>query len=199
MNKKFDRIIIGIAIIAFAITPAVYSLDIRVLWAMILDLEANSISAMASAIIAGLIFITTLWQIWQNDKRNRLLVLPWLRTIRYESGHLVDNTKVYGVKLVNGGVGPAIIKKFELKFEGKTVSLNNNEAYLFINDILKDFSIREKWLPTCFDVIKAGEEKHLWSFSYNTESQNIDKVYKLDVLIEYQSVYQNETFTHPIR
>ena len=196
MNYLFDKIIIWIAIIAFAITPAVYSLNIRVLWAVILDLEANSIAATASAVIAGLIFITTLWQIRQNDKRNRLLVKPILTTI---SNTIEENDDDDMLRLTldveNSGTGSAIIKNFILEVNGKEITRNNiDKNQEFIERTSTGLYFENVGFMYPRSAIKAGGSQNLWTFEYK-DGASVGFVSGLNIRIEYQSVYEDEIFT----
>ena len=203
MNKKFDRMVIGIAIIAFAITPAVYSLDIRVLWAVILDFGEISIVAVASVFtgfLSVLIAGFALWLSRQADKRNekqaRLSVQPLLQIVPDTSGP----TRIQWLefKIINQGLGPAIIKNFILQFDDKELTRNNQNSHVDkvkeklerrgIEDLKIGFLIIDK-------VIKAEESKLLLMIEYDVEKYNTDGIEKLDILVEYYSLYKDKTFT----
>ncbi len=193
----FERIILAIVIIVFAVTPAVYSLDIRVIWAVILDLEANSIAAIMSAVIAGLIFITTVWQIWQNHKRNKTLVRPHLIILRGNA--VAANTRHYKVTLVNYGLGPAIIKNFELLYKGKVVSRNSSITYKrHLTKMMKKFKNKGATHRTRDSIIKTGEELILWEFKCGKD-EDTKEIQKLKIRIEYQSIYEDDTFYYPLK
>ena len=196
MNYPFKRIAITIAIIAFAITLAAYSLNIRVLWVVILDLEANSIAAIASAVIAGLIFITTLWQILRNDKRNKILVRPLLEF----GGYIGDGDKQknkknskFEVTVVNRGVGPAVIENFILKIDGEEKSRNNsNDYHDSLEKLLKNFKPLMNTHLSSGSTVQVGEEIVVLRFKYNAKADNIDFINKVEILVEYQSIYKDE-------
>ena len=186
----FKLIILAIVTIILAVTPAVYSLDIRVIWAVILDLEANSIAAIMSAVIAGLIFITTVWQIRQNSKRNRLLVKPLLGSELDEG----TDGKIRHVKfeLVNYGLGPAIITRIVLFVDGiEELQDSTKEYYRFMENKIKENKIK-KWnigflVPN--SIMEIGNKQIIWSFEYNLKTHNIDFIKNLNLLVEYKSIY----------
>ncbi len=188
----FERIIIAIVIIIFAVTPAVYSLDIRVIWAVILDLEANSIAAIASATISGLIFITTVWQIWQNHNRNKLLVKPLL-SFKNVDGQDEQNPSIRNFKIVivNKGIGPALIKSSVMLFHNKIVKIE--DYYNFFIEKLQELDSPIAHHITRGSVIKAEEEIVLIGFDYTSYKEKNDFINKLEFHIEYQSIYEDKT------
>ncbi len=205
MNKKFDRIVIGIAIIVFAITPAVYSLDIRVLWAVILDLGEISIVAMASvfaAFLSVLIAGFSLWLSMRADKRNekqaRILVRPLLTTINSTDENITDENGDDMLRVVfdveNCGVGTAIIKNFILEVNGKEIARNDIDKN---QEFIEGSSTRLYFEKVGFmypgSSIKAGGSQNLWIFEYK-EGDVAGFIKGLNVRIEYQSIYEDEIF-----
>ena len=209
MNKKFDKIVIGIAIIVFAITPAVYSLDIRVLWAIILDLGEISIVAMASVFtgfLSVLIAGFSLWLSRQADKRNekqaRLSVRPILLLETARDGE--DNT--VEITLTNDGAGMAFIKEYVLYYKGEEVARDNaNYKRFFQKDLekLENYKTTKSGHLGSGSFIKVGEKKTLWSAKYNPKDKDMDGTIlnRLDFYIEYQSIYgeEDETFIRDSR
>ena len=203
MNKKFDKIVIGIAIIVFAITPAVYSLDIRVLWAVILDLGEISIVAMASVFtgfVSVLIAGFSLWLSKQADKRNekqaRLLVQPRLTSETFDRNvPMTSNMRHIGFEIKNNGIGPALIKNAILFFDGKEVLRNDGLAYInFISAKTQDFKEVKFEFVVPDSIIGIGKKQVMWQLQYDTITQTIDDIIKLDLQIEYESIYQDRTF-----
>ncbi len=203
MNKKFDKIVIGIAIIVFAITPAVYSLDIRVLWAIILDLGEISIVAMASVFtgfVSVLIAGFSLWLSKQADKRNekqaRLLVQPRLTSETFDRNvPMTSNMRHIGFEIKNNGIGPALIKNAILFFDGKEVLRNDGLAYInFISAKTQDFKEVKFEFVVPDSIIGIGKKQVMWQLQYDTITQTIDDIIKLDLQIEYESIYQDRTF-----
>ncbi len=151
-----------------------------------------------SVIIAACVLSVTIWQGWQNRKHNRLSVKPFLNVLGCVSRS--GNIKDYTVTLVNHGVGPAIIKNFELLFEGKSVSNNHSESYKdFLNKKikpLKGLKGRSFEHRSEDSVIKVGEEIILWKFKCERD-EDIEDIEKIKIRIKYQSIYQDEIFFHP--
>ncbi len=183
----FERIAIAIAIVALAITPIVYFVGYVIL-ALMPELEANSIAAMVSAIISLLIFITMVWQIGQNYRRNRLLVRPLIGSSLFTSrtGNKIHIT----FEIVNYGIGPAIIENAILFFEGDEELRNSVKKYTdFFNKHLKNFNTREIGFIVPNSIMKTTEEQVIWEIKYHDKKCNVDFIKKLDLRIEYKSIY----------
>ena len=78
-----------------------------------------NIAPALSAAIAFAAFFVTIYNVWSTRKHNRLTVQPRLTT--FSAGpHDGDSTGtvVYTVGLKNSGLGPAIVKKFEVLIDG---------------------------------------------------------------------------------
>ena len=81
------------------------------------------ITGLSSAIIALCAFIFTIWQFAQARKHNRLSFRPHLTTWTDQ-----DAAKgFYGIELLNNGLGPAIIERFVVKVDGKSISGDGTE------------------------------------------------------------------------
>ena len=140
----------------------------------------------AAIIIAGLAFILTIFLGWQNHRHNKLSVRPLLKfDVTIGQG---ESTRVYKLKLVNCGIGPAIIKDVKLFFEDKPVPLDEDHAFIrFINKITKDFERKEFRAILLEDTLVAGEKITVFDFEF--QSQKLDVLLKMALLIEYESFY----------
>ncbi len=205
------------------------------IWSVVSRFNADTITAIASVVVATL----ALWVSMRADMRNeeqarlsnersekhanllnkrsekqarlsnerrerqaKLSVLPLLSVINEISVIKDVNIKGdlhYKIILSNQGVGPAIIKKFELLFDGETVVLNDTDAYEnFLDNKTKEFTDRNFRQRTQGSVIKVGERLILWEFNHR-EDQDTSEVAKLGLRIEYESIYRDEVFTLSVR
>ena len=212
--KLFNKIVIGIAIIAFAITPMVYFVyfvGIGAIWTKVDD-EASPITATATVVLALTSIVVALVGFFtyfreneknriektDKDKRDRLLVRPLLVLETARDGD--DNT--VEITLTNDGAGIAFITEYVLYYKGEEVARNNADYKRFFQ---KDLEKLENYKTTKSGhlgfggFIKVGEEKTLWSATYNPKDKDMDGTIlnRLDYYIEYQSIYrqQDETFT----
>lgn len=163
-----------------------------------MEFNAETWIAIASAITAVCALGVTVWQGRQNYKHNKLSVRPMLATM--EAHDEKDNIGYASFTIENCGVGPAIIKKFILLNGDEEVSLNNRKTYDdFLRDITKDcFNIYTGSLVPGYSM--PMNSKHpLLSFNYDTQKQDISFAHSLNLIVEYQSIYQDETFTYDSR
>ncbi len=205
LDKIWDRglTIAGILVVMVAVIASVYVASGYVAnqwgdWAI--DFGPETYIALASATVAICALGVTVWQGRQNHKHNKLSVRPFLEPeLERQRDDSNDQGKII-LELVNRGVGPAIIKNFVLLFNGEEVSQNSIKTYHdFLNRKLKDF--HNASLSACGpeESIQIGQRLGLISFNYIISKQNVSFFDKLDFLIEYQSIYQDETYTYDSR
>ena len=160
-------------------------------------MDTNIIIAIASVFIAACALWVTVWQGMETRKHNKNLVRPWLNVSWYENRLDAggDATRHSEFKISNNGYGLAIVKKVVLFDDGEEISHNNNKIYCdYLLNLLKGFYgvYIEFIMPDA--IIKVDEEKILWQLDHHHENDDIDFIHKLDLLIEYQSIYRDETF-----
>jgi hypothetical protein len=152
--------------------------------------------AMASAVIAICALGVTIWQGRQNYKHNKLSVRPFLGTFEYRD-IINNNTGRLTFELMNCGIGPAIIKNFVLFYDGKEVSRNNRKTYYaFLQNLLADFGRLEISMYSPGAAMQIGEKLLLLSFDYDFKKQDIGFTNKLNLIVDYQSIYENKVFTY---
>ncbi len=166
-------------------------------WIKIVEFNSETWIAIASAITAICALAATIWQGRQNYKHNKLSVRPMLTTmINYKDG---KKTRTVSFELINSGFGPAIIKDFILMFDGEEVSKNNLKSYEdFLKEKAKSFKVESVFSITPDASIVMGERYELFSFSYK-HGEDVSFIHKLDLLVNYQSIYEDEIFTHDTR
>ena len=210
--KLFNKIVIWIAIIALSVTPIVYFVyfvGIGAIWTKV-TAEANPITATATfvlaltSIIATIVGLSTYYK--QNkkssdekkdkDKHDKVAVQPLLEFDGYiGEGDVQDNNKnsKFEVTLVNRGVGPAIIKSFVLKIDGKEKSRNNSKKYYdSLEKLLKGFKPLMISHRSSGSAVQVGEKIVVLRFKYNAREDNIDFINKVEILVKYQSIYKDK-------
>ncbi len=144
------------------------------------------VSANPALDVALIALVLAIWQGWQNYRHNKLSVRPLLKfDVTIGQG---DGTRVYKLKLVNCGIGPAIIKDVKLFFEDKPVPLDEDNAFIFfITKITKDFKRKDFSAILLEDALVAGEKITVFDFEF--QNQKLDVILKMALLIEYESFY----------
>ncbi len=170
-------------------------------WDILCGLDINAIIAMMSVIIAG----TALWVSIRGDKRNekkaRLSVQPLLKIIAEKQWKpsLGDPNRIeqLDLKIINQGLGPAIIKNFILQFDGKELTRNDQDSHFRkAQEKLRGQGGEDAKLSFLApdSVIQEGDNKLLLWIEYDSVKYNTDGIAKLDILVEYYSIYKDETF-----
>ncbi len=216
----FERIAIAIAIIAFAVTPSVYFVGYVIL-ALMPELDVEAFTAIATVVIAFVSTIIggcALWLSMRADKRNeklarlsdkrkerqarllnernekqaRLSVQPYLH-FKNVDGEDEQNPSIRNFKIVisNKGIGPAFIKSFTMLFDGKIIK--SEYYYNFFKEKLQEFENPIAYQLASGSAIKAGEEIVLIGFDYTSHKEKNDFINKLELHIEYQSIYKDKT------
>ncbi len=164
-----------------------------------MNFNAETYIALASAIVSLCALGATIWQGRQNYKHNKLSVRPYLGTFEYQDIK-TDKIGRLTFTLINCGIGPAIVKNFILLFDGKEVSRNNFKTY---NDFFKQKLEGYGDVNVCTyapsSAIQIGERLELLGFDYIMGKQDISFADKLNIVVEYQSIYQDEVFTYDSR
>lgn len=180
--------------------------------------DINILTSIAVAVIAIIAVIATIWQAIITRKHNRLSVRPWLMTEANEQMHAQSGALIISLGLVNNGTGPAVIKDFILLYKGAEVSRNNRttfEAALQILDdskILKELGTRARatdyfWAAPK-GIIAEKEKNNIISVQIPTKPETKLQATKIevqkilsafDIVIRYQSIYEEAVFTYDSR
>ncbi len=209
MNYElFNKIVIGIATIALSFTAIVYLvyfLGIGTIWAWVYK-EASPITAAATVVLAFTSIVATFYglstyfkEIKKTSdekeakyKHDRVAVQPLLR---FKSVDTEDkqNVSIRNFKIVisNKGIGPAFIKEFIMYFNDEKVK--DNSYYNFLMKKLEAFDNRIVHHMVSGSIIKAGEEIVFISFEYDSHNKRSDFISKLDLFVEYQSIYKDSS------
>ncbi len=212
MNYElFNKIVIGIATIALSFTAIVYLVyfvGIGTIWAWVYK-EASPITATATvvlaltSIIAAIIGLSTYYkknkknsdEKKDKDKSDRLLVRPSL-TRSVDKRIEEDDMRSYEFGIINCGVGPAFIKKFELSFDGKKISCNNYREYKnFLEELFKKYSEVTIGFLYPDSALAPGNVSLMWKFKYSVKD-DISFLNKLRLKVEYESIYKDKTYIY---
>lgn len=180
------------------------------------NIDWTTVSGVSSAVIALAALIYAVWQGRQNQLSNRRLMkhgLWQLRESRRQARASVRphisswgnlNTNEYKYDLVNIGLGPAIIKKTEIYFDGETVKTTVKENAIAsavmkaLPRIQTDFF--ERSYLACDHGIAPGEQITLLWIKLNTATnpyskEEMDRAFeRIDIIVHYESLY-GESFT----
>lgn len=82
-----------------------------------ITLSWEAVAGLSSAVIALCALGLTLWQGWITRQHNRLSVRPHLTTWSQSD----KGNHIYAVHLLNNGIGPALIKSFQILVDGQVM------------------------------------------------------------------------------
>lgn len=82
-----------------------------------MDMQWEIITGVASSVIALCALVFSVWQGVEIRKHNRISCRPHLTTWV----HKEHAQGIYGIDLINNGLGPALIKRFTVKVDGKKI------------------------------------------------------------------------------
>lgn len=154
--------------------------------------------ALASAVVAGCALGVTFWQAHLMRQHNKLSVRPMLATM--ERNDTKDNAGYVEFELKNCGVGPAIIKNFVLLNGDEEVSRNNRKTYDdFLREKAQGFAKVYTGSLVPGSALSVGEKHPLLAFVYDAEKQDVSFIHRLNLVVEYQSIYQDEVFVYDSR
>lgn len=147
------------------------------------------IISVSSLVVALCALGFTAWQTSVQRAHNRISVRPHLFT--FTKRDKVNNIASLQVLLVNNGLGPAFIHKFQIYYKGQPC-----EANAAISAVLGDLEKNSSHTILGNDyAMPANETKVLLNVTFPVETnEEIDrvkaKVDTLDLVIEYSSAYE---------
>ncbi len=143
----------------------------------------------AGIIIALAVAITTIWQGFLTRKHNRLSVKPILRIDRNIT--LDDN---FNIKLLNNGVGPAIIKS--VKYFVDNTEIVGDQISTQVLHKLGLFDSYEHFEISSGETLSSGEQRSLFKLLKKLEVDALIDIMttfkRCSIEIKYESIY-NET------
>ena len=159
-------------------------------------MDANTVIAIAAAVVALAALCVSVCEGFQNRKHNRLSIRPRLRLDK-----LTYTGQPVRIIVKNNGAGLAIICNFVVKLDKKEVSSDSDPPAavavrgLGVQEELGDI---ESFTPSLNDTLAAGEQMSLVAmpnFPDNKEARGKlrKELSRIDFIITYESIY-GETF-----
>jgi hypothetical protein len=153
--------------------------------------DAATIVAGVSVVIALAALGVSVWEGVENRRHSRLSVRPLLRI-----DCMGMRQPPISITLINSGVGPAIVKSFEVRVDGKPVDSSNlhpmDEALIKVGLTAEKYIYFTPWLD---EAISPGERLEILKFP-NAEiplatANHIRAVLpRLRVHVRYCSIYE---------
>ncbi len=163
----------------------------------------ETVTTVATVFIAACALVATIVQGRQNrkhnslsneriEKHNRLSVKPFL--ITEEEHRIKGKMRHADFKVINNGIGPAVITNVILFSDNEIVADSNNEDFHkhyhnALAEKIQNFGNASGAAMSRGVSIAVGEKKVMWEFDFDPKTQNIENVNKLDFFIEYESMY----------
>lgn len=155
----------------------------------------EAIAGFSSAVIALCALAFTIWQVSVQRKHNKLSVTPYLTTW----SHSNYDYHRYNLQIINNGVGPALIKKFQIYIDDRQVQglhlelikkaikiLFPNYLYNLSNCYLSNgYMMAPKEARDLVDIQFLGP-----NFPSPEEIDHASK--RVKIFIEYESIYQEQ-------
>lgn len=154
--------------------------------------------SLASAVVAMCALGVTFWQARIMRTHNKLSVRPLITSFMNQD--VKGETGYISFDIENCGTGPAIIKNFILLYDGKEVVKNNINAYnRFLAEKIKSFAGTNIGCLVPEYPLASGRSFTLLSFHYDVQRHDVSFADNLNVIIEYQSIYEDEIRTYDSR
>jgi hypothetical protein len=149
------------------------------------------VTTWVSLIVAVIALVFTIYQAILSRKHNRLSVRPSMTIWTHSEKN--DHQGSLKVDLLNTGLGPAVIKKCVILYDGKPVT---GDLHDFAESQLKAIGPHIKLLagaPREY-AMPANENRTLIEIIFPMENAQTSELYKnflnrFDLICEYQSVY----------
>lgn len=95
--------------------------------------ETSDVISLSAAIIALCALAISIWQGYITRNHQKLTVKPHIDfDYKFFPGKPIE------LRIMNNGLGPAVITSFNVLFDGKKISNSHSESYIKITDKLKD-------------------------------------------------------------
>lgn len=155
----------------------------------------NEYVGISSVIIALCAFVLTFTQTIFTVHHNKLSVTPHLTT--WENRDAANNR--YSIKILNNGIGPALIESFEIEIDGQRVAGDKiekieNAAYMLFSQypyslgtgyMAKGYMMPAEECRDFVDIIFVGP-------NIPDQAQVLNTVSRARLLIEYKSIYKRK-------
>ena len=155
----------------------------------------ESIAGITSSIIALCALAITLWQAHVTRQHNKLSVKPYITTW----SHNENQQGFYAVDILNNGIGPALIRKFQIFVDGHEIKGQSLEliekalGVLFPNYTYNSYKayLSEGYMMAPKENRNLVKIQFLGSnFPSPVEIEHATK--RVKILIEYESIYKEK-------
>lgn len=157
----------------------------------------NFIGNNAATIIALCALFFTAYQVYATRRHNKLTFRPHLTT--FEHRNKLENKAIqFIITLMNNGLGPALIKKYELFQDSKLLDIKHSKD---VEPILKKV-LGRNYINQSFTKLgnnysmPAKEKVNIFEISFSIKDEDEDeineieaKLSRFDLVIEYESIY----------
>ncbi|MUK27099.1 hypothetical protein [Aliivibrio fischeri] len=159
-------------------------------------MDINLIISISSIVIAVSALGATIYQAYLNRKHNRIAVTPHLHY--WSKNDELNNT--YSLEVINNGIGPARITKFELMLNGTIVEEKGMSKVS--NTISKVFSGYELQMSSAYldhdNCISPNQSIRIFNIIFHESSSISERKFKellnqMRLVITYESFY-NDSF-----
>ena len=155
------------------------------------------LSSNAANVIAICALVATFWQAYISRQHNKLSVKPYLTTWT----NLQDNetSLIFTVDILNNGVGPALIKSFQIYVNEQEIKGKEDEL------VKKAFKILFPTYPSEPDyaymttgyMMPPGGECHLVTATFSAPIASVKEEIEyakgsVRIVIQYESIYQEQ-------
>ena len=207
-RMKFHlKIAIILAVIANATIATLYFLDADATWAYLIA-TMTWVSGIHPTLLLTIVTVIALYvslsEGRRSQKHHEITIQPYITAqMKVSNMEAKDNPDIklecMEIKIVNRGIGPGVVTNFTLFFDKEPIAMNNHKnARLALKETILDksvgkFTAIELTSITKGDIIAIGEEQVVLVIKYNPKDENdetIDKFYKLDLRLDYQSMYE---------
>jgi hypothetical protein len=145
--------------------------------------------AISSVIVALLAFVVSIWERVEARQHNRKSVTPRLRIdLPYAVGEPVR------VRLVNSGVGPAVIQKFMVRADGELIQPDSRGQFAPVIERVGLHGVSFRYAPCAGDAFAPGESQDLIRLNLDGDPEARwvslrGQLRRVAIEIEYQSIY----------
>ncbi len=155
-------------------------------------LSSNAVNVIALCALG-----TTFWQAYVSRQHNKLSVKPYLTTWTHLQNDGASN--IFTVDILNNGVGPALIKSFQIYVDGQEVKGKDDELVKKAFKILfptyqsePDYAYMSKGY-----MMPPREKCHLVKAVFSTPIEVVEKEVehakeRVRVVVKYESIYQEQ-------
>lgn len=148
----------------------------------------------SSVFIAVCALFLTLWQARQIIKHNKLSVRPYLSWSHTRD--LTGQGKIYQIEMKNLGLGPAIIKKLRVTYDGDKIT---EDFKIFVNNKIEPQPygghVDTTTIVPPFVLIKDKPDIIFKFEGQNPNNKVEDLFMKLGLYVEYTSFYEDKVYT----